>query len=111
MNAKKRLQSFLPKLVDKLGTALETPETACVVQDSMPNDEQTVMFFINKGTCKVNVTDQQGKEPVEICELEEGDHFGEIHLLWNCARTATVVSNNYNTHARLKRANFEELVA
>jgi len=110
--AKERLQSFIPLIVDKLGTELSLPETAVVTQDNIPDDvANSVMFFINKGTCTVQVNGVSGKDPITICELEEGEHFGEIHLIWNCARTATVISNNYNTLARLKRDNFEDLVA
>ena len=109
INSKRRHLSFLPKLVDKLGMALATPESTCVIQDSIPNDEDSVMYFINRGTCTVQIT--ENKETVTICELLEGSHFGEIHLLWDCARTATVISNNYNTHVRLRRDNFEELIS
>jgi len=33
----------------------------------------------------------------------EGDHFGEIGLLYRCKRTATVISRNYNTVATITR--------
>lgn len=33
--------------------------------------------------------------------LVEGDHFGEIGVVYDCCRTATIVSRNYNTMANL----------
>ena len=43
--------------------------------------------------------------------LVEGDHFGEIGLIYNCPRTATVISRNYNTIARLSKLKFRALVS
>jgi len=42
--------------------------------------------------------------------LTEGDHFGEISLIYKCRRTATVISRNYNTLARLSYDMYRELV-
>ena len=41
--------------------------------------------------------------------LYPGDHFGEIALIYECNRTATVLSNNYSTLATLSTTNFKEL--
>ena len=41
----------------------------------------------------------------------EGDHFGEIGLLYNCPRTATVIARNYNTMAKLRKDRFRDLVS
>ena len=41
--------------------------------------------------------------------LIDGDHFGEIGLLFNCKRTATVKSENYGDLALLKLAHYNEL--
>lgn len=69
------------------------------------------MYFLNKGTCNVRVQAQQGKDPVTVCVLAEGDHFGEIHMIYHCPRSATVISNNYNTLAALKRDNYADIVS
>ena len=69
------------------------------------------MFFLIKGNCTVTVRAEANKDPPKIRTLDIGDHFGEIHLLYRCARSATVRSNNYNTLARLKYDNFKDLIS
>lgn len=59
----------------------------------------------------VNVRDQNGIEHDGICVLNEGDHFGEIGIIFKCQRSASVVCRNYNTLARLSGGRWRELVA
>ena len=41
--------------------------------------------------------------------LYDGDHFGEIGLVFNSKRTASVKSINYGSLARLNKSGYEEL--
>ena len=67
------------------------------------------MFFIGRGDCSVSIRDEKGhKEDSRI--LDEGEHFGEISLIYRCSRSATVVSRNYNTLAKLDYQNFTSLM-
>ena len=43
--------------------------------------------------------------------LFEGDHFGEIAMIYKCRRSATVLSRNYNTMAILSEPLYKELIA
>lgn len=107
-----REKLFLPVIVDNLGTELPLPEDVVVNQDDYPeNAQDQVMFFLIKGDCTVKVRAEASKDPPKIRTLQTGDHFGEIHLLFRCARSATVQSNNYNTLARLKYDNFKDLIS
>lgn len=42
--------------------------------------------------------------------LKSQDFFGEIGLIYECARTATVTSSNYSTLASLDKASYKELL-
>jgi len=53
------------------------------------------------GDCAVNVIDENRENHIAYKLLVEGDHFGEIGVVYDCCRTATIVSRNYNTMANL----------
>lgn len=44
-------------------------------------------------------------------QLNEGDHFGEVALMYQCKRSATVISSNYNTFARVLKPRFREIIS
>ena len=54
----------------------------------------------------VNIREHDRKEKIAVRVLCEGDHFGEIGLIYNTNRTASVQSRNYNTLAGLRRDMF-----
>lgn len=87
------------------------PEEEVIKQDSFPEGQDHAMYFIGKGDCIVNVRDEKAREHTSIATLKEGDHFGEIGLIYNCRRSASVLSSNYNTLARLLQSRYRELVA
>ena len=53
------------------------------------------------GDCAVNIQDENKEIIVAYKLLVEGDHFGEIGTIYQCRRTATIVSRNYNTMANI----------
>jgi CRP-like cAMP-binding protein len=68
------------------------------------------MYFIAKGDCKVSVRDERKNES-NVRIIKEGGHFGEISMIYKCRRTATVISRNYNTLARLDEENYLSLIS
>lgn len=98
---------FVSIVVSKLKTVLCVPEDVVVKQD----EESYDMYFIAKGDCSVNVRDEKKNEHFGFRILKEGDHFGEISMIFKCRRSATVVSRNYNTMAMLTEESFKSLVA
>jgi CRP-like cAMP-binding protein len=54
------------------------------------------MYFIARGECDVFVTDENRSEKF-TANLRAGAYFGEVALLKNCLRTASVFSKNYTT--------------
>ena len=55
------------------------------------------MLIVSRGSCSVFVKDKEfeGKESAYVGKIEAGEVFGEVALLYQCKRTATVISNNY----------------
>ena len=68
------------------------------------------MYFIAKGGCSVVIRDEKKKE-TQVRVLKEGDHFGEIGMIYKCRRSAHVSSLNYNTMAILDEEKFKSLVS
>ena len=85
--------------------------------DDDEENKQPTMFFIAKGKFGVSIkknhgvsfitSDKKKEKPDRV--LQDGDHFGEISMIYNCKRSATVESCNYGTLAALKKENFLEL--
>tara|TARA_B110000285_G_scaffold227340_1_gene288512 strand:+ start:599 stop:952 length:354 start_codon:yes stop_codon:yes gene_type:complete len=72
--------AFVQMIVSKLGTCLAIPEEAVINQDESGND----MYFISKGDCAVNIKEWNGKLHIAYNCLIQGQHFGEISLIYKC---------------------------
>ena len=46
-------------------------------------------------------------EPLRF--LDKGDYFGEVSLLFNCHRTATIIVNDYGMYGKLNDSVMEEI--
>ena len=121
------------KLVEMLKIVLTMPEEVLIRQEDKPDQNpiakggeddddappEPTMYFVAKGKYDVFVkknhgvsvkkytTDRTKEKPDRI--LQDGDHFGEIGLIYNCKRTATVESSNYGTLAALTKSDYTEL--
>ena len=77
------------------------------------------MYFIRNGKFSVNIKtehlrpsnmgDDSNENGAKTKYLIDGDHFGEIGLIFDCKRSATIKSENYGTLAMLKKSDFMEL--
>lgn len=85
------------------------PEEKVISQDDDEPDKD--LYFIGKGDCEVQVRDERGRVHENVRQLVEGNHFGEVALVYSCKRSATVISRNYNTLANMNGERFRELVA
>ena len=95
-----------------MDTMLQTPEYVLVKQDEPLTAENDEVYFIAKGRCQVFVKDKfrDRWEDKMVRILNPGDHFGEIGMLYECNRSATVIAMNYCTCAKLNRSNYNELL-
>lgn len=69
------------------------------------------MYFIAKGEGQVSQRDEKKVDHPKIRKLKEGDHFGEISMIYKCRRSASVQSNNYNTMAKLTEDQYQSLIS
>ena len=84
------------------GTLFTVPEEKITAEDNVAID----LFYICMGDCVV--TQRRINQSDSILRvLVEGNHFGEIPLLYKCKRTCTIISRNYNMMARISYGHFK----
>lgn len=96
-------------LVDMVLQSINTnsflPEDSIIKQGEDGDD----LYFLSQGECECIVTDENS-EPHMIDILSPGAMFGEISIISNCKRTATVRSLNYCTCATLTIVQVKEII-
>lgn len=80
------------------------PEHYVVEQEG----EAGFMYFVKDGELAVKVRDENHLEEY-VNLLRPGSIFGEVSLISNCRRTATVECRNYCTMAQLSSSHFKEM--
>ena len=121
MNLRDKLIS---KLVQEFTYVDTTPDDDYMKQDGEPTenptsrdgdeeDDDRFMYFIRSGGFEVIIESNfnvgvSEKVDTEMKFLFDGDHFGEIGLIYGLRRTATVKSTNYGSLARLTSKSLEE---
>ncbi|GJQ70839.1 Pka-R1 [Trypoxylus dichotomus] len=93
-------------VADALETvSFEDKET--IVRQGEPGDD---FYIIVEGTALVMQNRAEGEEPTEVGRLGPSDYFGEIALLLDRPRAATVVANGPLKCVKLDRARFERVL-
>ena len=59
----------------------------------------------------MSIKDTQKREHKNFKKLVPGDHFGEISLVYGCPRSASIMSGNYCTYAKLPIENYKVLLS
>ena len=75
------------------------------------DDDQAIYFLKGSGSCRVKVRDHMGRSRLQPNKIQNGDHFGEFSLIFDCPRSATVISEHYNTFARLGAQQYKAVIA
>lgn len=78
-----------------------------IVRQGEPGDD---FFIITEGTAAVLQRRSENDEPVEVGRLGVSDYFGEIALLLDRPRAATVVARGPLKCVKLDRARFERVL-
>lgn len=73
------------------------------------------MFFIKEGTVQVfipgdSISEDKSNKDIEIATLKRGDFFGELALLDNSPRSASVMAKSPTEVMAIFRGDFEELL-
>ena len=76
-----------------------------IIREGMDGNQ---MYVLEKGS--VTVTKGQGNEKSVICDLGPGQLFGELAILYNTRRTATITTKSQVTLWVLERAVFQAVV-
>jgi F-box/leucine-rich repeat protein 7 len=82
-----------------MGSLFTAPEEMVVSQ----GEKSMCMFFIASGESQILHKNSSGKERAFSKLLIGGDHFGEVGLIYDCPRTCTVMTSDYNILARLSK--------
>ncbi|XP_044252718.1 potassium/sodium hyperpolarization-activated cyclic nucleotide-gated channel 1-like isoform X2 [Tribolium madens] len=93
--------SLILRLVTKLRSEIYLPNDL-IVQAGIPGN---AMYFIYVGSVAVYTINNQ-----EICHLEDGSYFGEISLVINEPRVASVIAITNCEVFRLSRKDFMEVM-
>ncbi|KAJ1813205.1 hypothetical protein LPJ75_003290 [Coemansia sp. RSA 2598] len=103
------LKSLEPYERQKIADALESvsySDKDTIVQQGDPGDD---FFLIEEGTVRVYKDDDEGVRR-EYPSLVKGDYFGELALLDNQPRQATLISCGHTKCARMSRNAFNRLL-
>lgn len=72
-------------------------------------EDSTSMYFISSGKCQVELFDEY-KQHALVRYLRPGDYFGELGIIYNTKRTATVKTSVYSNLAQIDKADFKKLL-
>lgn len=98
-------KSFNEKIIKNIKLVNCLPEEVLIQQDDPMGD----WFLISKGDCEVYVKD--GSQDKYVRSLFPGMYFGEISILRQSKRTATVKSKTYSTIGKVEITFFMDLMS
>ena len=87
-------------------TLREAADGECIIRQG----EQGDSFYVILSGCFDVLVSTGGKPPVKVAELRRGEYFGEIALLEDVPRTATVRARGDGTLLALSRNDFGNLI-
>lgn len=73
-------------------------------------DQSNALYIIDSGQVKVSRINEEGKEVV-LCILSEGDHFGEMSLIDDQPRSASVITKANCEFSLIRKQDFEHVLS
>lgn len=102
MQANKKAANYI---IQHLQHRFLRPETALTIQ----GDEGKEFFYVVQGSCHVSVFDEFKQSHI-IRVLHVGEYFGELSLIYNIKRTASVHTVTYTSVAFLSEEDFVSII-
>lgn len=96
-------EELIDYLVRYLITSLYLPEDVIINQ----GEQADSLYFLARGEVVIFIYDENNEERY-VNTLKIGSYFGEVGIIKDCKRTATVKSKNYTTTAKLSQSNFKD---
>ncbi len=72
-------------------------------------DQSNALYIIDSGQVKVSRINEEGKEVV-LSILREGDHFGEMSLIDDEPRSASIITKNVCEFTLIRKQDFEQVL-
>ena len=100
------LQDYEILLVADALCAVNPAKGETIIKQGDDGDE---FYIILQGECLV-LKSENGGEPKEVGKLRSGNYFGELALMQNAPRAATIVAGDNCKLVKLDRASFQRLL-
>jgi CRP/FNR family transcriptional regulator, cyclic AMP receptor protein len=97
---------FLAHL-EKLSVLRKYPKNTVLVTEG---DESTHLYIIRKGTASAYLNNEDGRQ-VNLNYMHDGDYFGELSLIDDKPRSASVITVTDCEIIMVSKANFHELLS
>lgn len=99
-------ETFIHTIANQLDTIMTMPEEEIIKQGE--DERESHMYIIIQGDCDISMNVFGQKALGE--NLIKGEHFGEIRLIYNCPRSATVICKSYNLIGQLDERKYINLI-
>ncbi|MEM7208561.1 MAG: cyclic nucleotide-binding domain-containing protein [Pseudomonadota bacterium] len=113
MQSLKSVQLFESLSEDELDLLLQVrqirsfPANATIINDG---DTTNALYIINKGKVKVCISNEQGREVV-IAQLADGEYFGEMSLIDDKPRSASIITRTACELSVIQKDDFQRMLA
>ncbi len=95
------------EILEGIGKKRFYPKNAIILNEGDPS---SFLYLINSGRIKVYLSDEQGHEIV-LNIMEEGEYFGEMALMDNRARSASVMTLENSQLTLISKEDFDKCLS
>jgi len=93
--------------INQHATTRTYPKNTLIITEGDPAE---MLYFILKGKVKILLNDETGKEVIINCQ-GAGEYFGELALIDEAQRSASVMTTETSTFSVISKHSFQDLLA